>query len=261
MLIRDSIFVWMVRLDAEPIAPELLASCHAVLSAEERARADRFRREELRRDYMVCHAALRLVLGDCVGVAPAEVRFADAPSDAAGAKPALFRKIGSGGELADVRFNLSHTKGVALIGVALGREIGVDIEWQRPMDDLEAMARSVMSDEELARWREIDASGRMRAFYHLWTRKESYLKAIGLGLYRSLQDVSVPVSAERLEAGVNGGEGNRVRDRSGRGVWSVADLTVPEGYSASVCCEGEQVLPVVFADLDLNRLIQDSERE
>jgi 4'-phosphopantetheinyl transferase len=260
MLNLNSIYVWRIGLEASASASETrLGHWYGMLSPEERKRADAFRGAGLRRDYIVAHAALRSVLGRWLGVSPALVRFApDAAREsggglmgAAAGKPVLMPDSGR----PDLRFNLSHTRGAALIGVALGCELGIDIEWQRPMDDLEGMARSVMSDEELAIWQSLETDERTAAFYHLWTRKEAYLKAIGLGLYRSLHEVTVPVSARRMEGLPNGGL--PVRDRAGKGVWTVADIAVADGYSASVCCEGDFLPPLVIEDLSLDSIGQE----
>jgi 4'-phosphopantetheinyl transferase len=224
-----------------------------MLSAEERRRADSFRAEVHQQNYIAAHGALRFVLGMYLGVLPASIEIH--PSD--GTKPALAAApistaAGLSGEERldsgfDLRFNLSHTHGAVLIGVAIGRELGVDIEWQRPMEDLEGIALSVMSDEELGLWKALKPEDRARAFYQVWTRKESYLKAIGLGLYRSLQDVTVPVSADS-----DGPIDSRlIQDRAGQGVWVVTDIPAGEGYSASICWEGVDVPQLAVRDLDI----------
>ncbi len=122
-----------------------------------------------------------------------------------------------------------------MIAVARGREVGIDIEWQRPMEDMEGMARAVMSEEEYPLWLALPASDQAVAFYRLWTRKESYLKAIGLGLFRDLHDITVPVSADFLDPAR---DGPPVRDKAGYGVWRVADIPAEGSYAASICCEG-----------------------
>ena len=258
MIDRDTIHVWRVHLDAMTVLTgdeqtARLESWRAMLSAEEQRRAGAFLAIEHRQNYVAAHAALRFVLGMYLGVSPALVAIG--PSD--GTKPTLAVTAGMGAndrgfverEWLDLRFNLSHTRGAVLIGVATGRELGVDIEWQRPIDDLEGMARSVMSSEELSRWNHLRPESRMCAFYQVWTRKESYLKAIGLGLFRSLQDVTVPVSADALEDAQR--DSRRVLDGSGEGVWSVLDIPSWAGYSASVCWEGAAVPRLVVRDLDI----------
>jgi 4'-phosphopantetheinyl transferase len=146
----------------------------------------------------------------------------------------------------DLRFNLSHTQGAALIGVAAGRELGIDIERLRPMEDLEAMARSVMSHEELEQWTTIHPADQELAFYRLWTRKEAYLKAIGLGLFRNLQDVTVPVVPQFLEPD----RVHWVQDRAGEGRWQLRDIAVGAGYAGAICCEGAEPVRLVVRDMD-----------
>jgi 4'-phosphopantetheinyl transferase len=150
----------------------------------------------------------------------------------------------------DLRFNLSHTSGAALIGVGVGPELGVDIEWQRPMDDLNAIARCIMSAEELTLWQTLAPGDRPRVFYQVWTRKESYLKAIGLGLYRDPREVTVPVSADLLLLSTR--QSGIVRDRDQNGVWRVADIAASEGYSASICCEGEGMPEIIIREFEFD---------
>jgi len=257
MIDRDSIHVWRVRLDAMAALPVTeraarLESWRVMLSAEERRRAGAFVAIEHGENYVVAHAVLRFVLGVYLGVSPSLIELG--PSD--GTKPTLAaasmganRREFVQKEWPDLRFNLSHTRGAVLIGIATGRELGVDIEWQRPIENLEGMARTVMSDEEVLRWNALEPENRMRAFYHVWTRKESYLKAIGLGLYRSLQDVTVPVSTDALEDAQ--GDSRLVFDRSGAGTWSVLDVPAWKGYSASICWEGPGVPRLTVRNLDI----------
>jgi len=226
-------------------------SLGGMLSAEERWKADAFRREGLRRDYILAHAALRSVLAQCLGISPSSVCYAAGSIGVKGVaaiKPKLAQGTGTAEAAPDLRFNLSHTSGAALIGVALERELGIDIEWQRPMDDLDAMARSVLSAEELTLWDALAAGDRIRAFYQVWTRKESYLKAIGLGLYRNPREVTVPVSMDLLLLSTR--QSGIVHDRRQDGVWRVADIAVPEGYSASICCKGEEMPGIVIQSFE-----------
>src|SRR5580698_6843346 len=132
MLSFDSVYVWRVRLDDPPSYSSFqMALWRRMLSVEELTRAERFRSEEHRSDYIRAHAALRAVLGNCLGISPASVRFVSDSIDgnvahgngSASTKPALMMTSNQPNH-PDVRFNLSHTKGAALIGVALGLELG-----------------------------------------------------------------------------------------------------------------------------------------
>ncbi len=215
-----------------------------MLSQEEVRKADAFRLDNLRSDYIQSHAALRLVLSECTGMDPAAIKLTVVPPSmpmtftAAASKPAIDWDGSNAATRSDVRFNLSHTSGAALIAVSLGREVGVDIEKQRSMNDMDAIAQSVFSREEWAQWESLEEEFRMTMFYRVWTRKEAYLKAIGLGIFHELQDVTVPKATEPLR----GVEGSMpVNDRVGGGEWRVADVPVGSGWSAAVCWQGDGV--------------------
>jgi len=252
MLDPNSIYVWRVGFEASVSASDdQVEAWSKLLSVEEWQRANALRSDGPRRDYILAHAALRFVLAEGLGIPATAVGFQGGPSkenSEAATKPSLKAGIGDHSHRSDLRFNLSHTRGMALIGVALGREVGVDIEWQRFMEDLDPMALSVMSAEELALWQALAAGNRNRAFFKVWTRKEAYLKAIGLGLYHSLQSVTVPVTATPLD------QAEIVADRTRADVWKVFDIPAPEGYSASVCWEGGEMPEIVVQDLNITQI-------
>jgi phosphopantetheinyl transferase len=98
------------------------------------------------------------------------------------------------------------------------REIGVDVEFVRPMSNLEDIAASVYTPGELASLLQAQGEARERLFFRYWTRKESYIKAIGKGL-------SIPLNSfdTRFPHVEN---------------WWIQDLTsVPAGYSGAVTVE------------------------
>ena len=254
MLDQKSIYVWRIRLDsAAAYHAEQVALWRKLLSPEELSKADRFHAEGHRRDYIVAHAALRVVLGDCLDLPAGEVRFAAASSIGTGASETKPSLLGETDGRSQLRFNLSHSGGTALIGVAMDREIGVDIERQRHLEDMNAMARSIFSCEEMAQWTKLPEADRNTAFYRVWTRKEAYLKAIGLGLYRNLQDVTVPLA---IELTGDSAQPCLVRDQANtQETWSVRDVPVMTGYSAALCCRGERPGPLLVDDLDINQIV------
>lgn len=249
--------MWRVGLEVVASASEKqVGSWSKLLSPEELQKANTFRLEVLRREYIGAHAALRFTLGNCLGISPAAVRFVEASTGGEAGlriKPSLMASIPSARGSGDLRFSLSHTHGVSLIALAESREVGVDIERQRPMDDLESMAANVMSAEELRVWATLRPEDRRQAFFNLWTRKESYLKAIGLGLFHRLESVTVPLSASLLAP--SRGDFAIVEDGTRPDKWGLADLPAPEGYSASICWEGSDLPLIIVEDLDLNSAV------
>ncbi len=91
-----------------------------------------------------------------------------------------------------IRFNMSHSGGLALIAFAVDCEIGVDLEEVRKISDLEQIASHFFCRAEASELLSInDAKLQEEAFFRCWTRKEAYIKAVGDGLYTPLNDFQV----------------------------------------------------------------------
>lgn len=96
-------------------------------------------------------------------------------------------------------YNLSHTRGLALVAVGAGTAVGVDVEQLRPLADAEALAQRFLSAAEAATVLQAAPAGRGAAFLRTWTRKEAVLKASGHGLALDTRDIEVgPGPADRL---------------------------------------------------------------
>ena len=116
-----------------------------------------------------------------------------------GAKPAKFasRTVRHGKPfLADsppkdaLQFNASGSQELAVCAVTLGREVGIDIEACRPIED-EAFVEQCLAPAERQAYATLSPEEKSAAFYRLWTRKEAYLKAHGTGLSRPLSSFEV----------------------------------------------------------------------
>lgn len=151
-----------------------------VLSAADRTAAARFVQAVHRSAYEVQHAMVRLLLARYTGIAAADLVFARGPRG----KPAL---VGAG----DLELNLSHAHDVALLAVARGNAVGVDIERLDANIEERELGRIVLAPDENAPSR--------AAFMRIWCRKEASLKATGVGLVDDLTSVSV--ARDRAEVG------------------------------------------------------------
>src|SRR5918911_1360559 len=159
------VHVWHARLDLDAAT---LRELWESLSADERARADRFHFRVDREYFIAARGGLRAVLGRYTGTEPRRLRFA---YDAYG-KPSLDREADGG----RFRFNVSHSKGVALYALAEGREVGVDIEYVREDFASLEIAEHFFSRGEVAALRAVTEGERASAFFDCWTRKEAYIK-------------------------------------------------------------------------------------
>ena len=171
--------LWYVDLD---VSADAVRCFREWLSCDELAKAERFHSDLDRARYIVGRAALRGVLAAGLDCSPAAIRF----SYGTNGKPKL--EGGHGG----VDFNLAHSGGDAVIAVADGAAVGVDIELFRPIADVESLARLVFSDVE--RRALALAPDPVSAFLNGWTRKEAYVKALGMGLAAPLKEITVSLS-------------------------------------------------------------------
>ena len=177
---RD-VHLWRVNLGGEPPAEK-----DAVFDANERDRAARFVFARDRNRFLRAHHALKILLGAYLGVLPASVRVVREPHG----KPVLAcRSFG---------FNVSHSDDYGLIAVSRVANIGVDLEVLRLPQDARRLAAAVFSAPELESLAGISDEALHRAFFTCWTRKEAYLKALGVGLTLDPATVTVGVESGSL---------------------------------------------------------------
>jgi 4'-phosphopantetheinyl transferase len=185
-LAGSSVHVWQVPLDvAETALPELAA----LLSVDERGRADRFAFPELRRRFVVARARLRQLLGAYSHNRAEDLKFVYGTAG----KPAL-----AGGEW---EFNVSHAGERALVAVAgPGRGVGVDLEFVHPMD-FEKIGRAVFTEMEIRLLQQSPVERRAETFLRMWVRHEAQVKAVGSGIGTRAE---VPVYDLKVERGYQG---------------------------------------------------------
>jgi 4'-phosphopantetheinyl transferase len=177
------------RCDLTPDAKRVEA-CRALLSQAEQERAGRFGGPVLRDRYIVGRGALRVILGDVLGMTPGSV--------------AIVRGRRGRPQVADVAgfdFNLSHTADVALVGVCSTARIGVDIERCDRKVNVEGIARKFLADPERAALSSLSVEGARLAVLALWTAKEAMSKATGDALAAPFAAIAIDLEAMRVRAG------------------------------------------------------------
>ncbi|WP_367044714.1 4'-phosphopantetheinyl transferase superfamily protein [Streptomyces sp. Je 1-332] len=177
---RDELHLWTLR------QPWTDGGARAMLTSElddaERTRAASFLRPYDRLLYVASHIALRRVLAAYVGSDPAELVLARAACPECGGPHG--RPYVAATPPAPVHFSLSHSHGLALIGVSAA-PVGVDVE-RIPTAETSELCLPTLHPAERSELSELPASEQPMAFGRLWTRKEAYLKGIGTGLKRDL---------------------------------------------------------------------------
>jgi 4'-phosphopantetheinyl transferase len=168
---RGEVHLWLVDLDGDPPA-----TLEDALSADERARASRLSSEVLRRRFAAGRIAVRAILARYPGVGvPRDLQFAYGPHG----RPTLADRNGP-------HFNFARSGPVALCAVARTAAVGVDVECVRAIPEAAAITRQYFSAREQTSLASLDASPEsamfQQTFYDAWTRKEAFIKALGLGL-------------------------------------------------------------------------------
>lgn len=206
-----------------------------LLSAEERARQARFRFAGDQRRFLVTRALVRTVLSRYAAVPPQDWEF----SVGARGRPAISTPHPGPA----LEFNISHSADLVMLGVTSGRTLGIDVESIDAREaDIDGLDR-YFAPEESAALLALPPRERRRRFFELWTLKESYIKARGVGLAIGLDAFRFELRGEREltlhmlpELG----------DSPAR--WRLWQLALRPDYVAGVCAaRGEDMPPLITA--------------
>lgn len=231
----DAITVWTVAVDTVPSAlwPRLVD----LLDAAEREQAKRFVFERDRRPYQVAHALKRLMLSMHAGgaVAPQVWAFELGTHG----KPRVTQEAGP-------QFNLSHCDGLVACAVSERAEVGVDVENLDQRAPLELSATHFAAPEQ--RWlRSLPTAAQRLGFFRLWTLKEAYIKATGMGLNQPLDAFAFgfdPLSVTFLDRALG--------DPS---AWRFGQYEVGARHILSVAWQGATEMPIAVGAVRLEALL------
>lgn len=221
-LLPGEVHVWRACLKQPADQVNLLAQ---TLSQDEMDRAARFRFDRDQRRYILSRGVLRAILGWYLEMNPQQIRFCYGERG----KPSLSDRSGND----QIQFNLAHSHELALYALLRGDEIGVDLEYIRPMKDLEKFAAGFFSPSECEQLLNLPVKERQIAFFHCWTCKEAYIKATGDGLLRALDKFQVSLHPGEPAQLLGVEEDPAEIDR-----WSLRAFAPYDGYIAAVAAEG-----------------------
>ena len=208
-------------------AQPLLRDYRSLLTDAERAQEQRFYFADDRHRYLVTRALVRTVLAEETGsaIAPEQWRFV---ADEHG-RPRIANEDPGANVLS---FNISHTKGLVILGVTKSRALGVDVENARDREPNLEIADRYFTGYEVEALSALPAPERSRRFFEYWTLKESYMKARGLGLAVPLHDFGFRWSSgSPLQLHIEA----RQQDRPER--WMLWQVEIRDDYIAAVCAE------------------------
>lgn len=186
--------IWLAPVRSLDEDPALRQTAMQLLLPEEQQAWQRFVQEHSRDEYLLTRVLCRRVLSKVAAVDPALWKF---ERNRYG-RPEIVAPL----EQVGLRFNLSNTRGWAACLVVQRFDCGVDVENIARAPDLEALSRAVLAPAERALFAQVPVEARAEHFFGLWTIKEAYIKARGLGLALGMENITVslpPSAPPRVE--------------------------------------------------------------
>ncbi len=232
LLAPHQIELWCTSL-ADIEAERSWESYRALLNAEEHARQHRLRMPDDRRRDLAARALVRTVLSRHAPVAPEAWVFGP---DAHG-RPRILAPE----PVPPIEFNIAHSGDKVVLAVSRGPALGVDVECLERRTDTVALER-YFAPEEVAALRVLPPPERRRRFFELWTLKEAYLKARGVGLRLPLRGFAFGfVPPGTLELTFTG----LFEDEPAQ--WAFAQLALGERYVLAVCAQRRETCALALA--------------
>lgn len=197
--------VWLLDLEQSPPSPWEL------LSEPERTRGARLRLPAVQARFVSCRATVRLLLADYLGIPPSAVPLVQQCASCGDSDHGPLRLAGH-----DVSLSLSRSGSTALLAVGGVRLLGVDLELRQTRLPLAEMATTILSPDEQEQLAGLPEMQREDALLAAWVQKEAYAKALGIGLNRSPDTITVALPP-RPFALLGEGPGWRLSDLSATG--------------------------------------------
>jgi 4'-phosphopantetheinyl transferase len=167
--------------------PSTLETCLYLLGEEELQQYRRFHFDEDRHRYLVSHTLVRNVLSRYVDLPPAEWRF----SRSQHGKP----EVANPG-LPALRFNLTHTAGLAGCVVTFSSACGIDAEQIAGRHNPAGVAKRMFSEAETRELEQLEGQAYLEHFFTRWTLREAYVKARGIGISFPTRKLTFRVDTE-----------------------------------------------------------------
>jgi len=154
-----------------------------LLSLQEKEKIHNIYLKENKKKYIITHGVLRYILSLYVDINPSEINFFYNIHS----KPYLDIEQNKN----SINFNLSHSDNIVIYAIVKNDELGVDIEKIRSNINIDKLAKRYFSQKELTLFENISENKKVKTFFSIWTKKESYLKAKSLGISSPLCEIDV----------------------------------------------------------------------
>ena len=222
-LSEDHIDVWLC--DLKQLSGEI-NNFYSILSEDERERADKFKVEDKRQQYIITRGALRQRLGLVTNIKPEDFVFKILEHG----KPVMANNY----QCADITFNVSHSHDFALIAISQKHHLGIDVEKINHESKHDQLVTRFFSNAEQIEFQSIAKTNKARAFCACWTRKEAFIKAIGDGVSYGLDKFDVTVDPENNTPEIT------LHNPSGD-TWSAINLPINNDYMACLVSNSRDI--------------------
>lgn len=217
---RGGVHLWHISTEAAK-QNNWLHRYRDLLSDDEHQRHQKFVFEKDRDQFLISRALLRTTLSRYSGERPDAWRFRLNEFGKPEIEPAQ-----NGSKL---RFNISHCEGLVVCGLTIGHDLGVDCENINREFNLRQLASEVFSNSEREHLQSLPPFQRTETFFRLWTLKEAYIKARGIGMSLPLRKISFDITAADRIA-VFFGDG--IQDQSEK--WQFVEPVFPDPFSVAI---------------------------
>lgn len=216
----NEIDIWLFHLNT---SPPRIKHFYPLLSDDEKERSEKFINFIHRKRFIASHGFMRSTLSRYTGIPAEKLVFKKADNG----KPFLAIDNNSPA----IRFNLSHSHNMALLGVCLENELGVDIEYMERKNDWRGIIKRFFTDVEQTSIFSLADDQQQNAFFKTWTRKEAHMKVTGQGLRLSPTQftISTPPDKPQLISYIKD-------DTVDINQWSMSDIEMPELANQYCAC-------------------------
>ena len=216
---RNQTHLWFIHIHD---LKEHMAFLNDFLSEDERLKALKFRFEKDKNSSIITRGALRYLSSIYLNLKPKDIIF----------------KYGDYGKPdfdldTKLKFNVSHSGAMAIIGFVLEADIGVDIEHIKSDFDVLDIASNYFSNSEIASLKQLPQTHLARGFYRCWTRKESFIKAKAKGLSFPLDSFSVSIDSDDHTALLETKWNHKEKD-----LWRLFSFSPQENYLGAISVKG-----------------------
>lgn len=152
------------------------------LSIEEKTKATEIRCRIQKKRYIISHGFLRFLLGECLSIFPSKVEYSYNKFQ----KPLCKQDP-------NLYFNMSHSNNYVCYVFSFNYKVGIDIEFINNIFKIEDLLPSIAAPEEALAFDKPYEADKAYLFYKMWTIKEAFLKALGIGLSYPLSDIETTI--------------------------------------------------------------------